>query len=137
MLQIYWSVRFSFFILQWCQNFVCVFNESPPNITMTLDEQCEQATGEIGAIAMGSITQICGRMKCRTPSGLIHTFGNSALDFTTCGPRKVDMWLPKQLIQGFCAINTRSAVLSTLALKLFPSAKISPKQIICLFVVVV
>ena len=93
MLQIYWSVRFSFFILQWCQNFVCVFNESAPNITMTLDEQCEQATGEIGAIAMGSITQICGRMKCRTPSGLIHTFGNSALDFTTCGPRKVDMYL--------------------------------------------
>ena len=58
---------------------------------MTLDEQCEQATGEVGAIAIGSITQVCGALRCHTPSlepGVSYRYVNGTLDFTTCGHKK-------------------------------------------------
>ena len=58
---------------------------------MTADEQCEQTTGEIGAIAVGSITQICDTLKCHTPSlnpGFSYPYEKATLDFTTCGPKQ-------------------------------------------------
>ena len=58
---------------------------------MTLDEQCEQATGETGAIVVGSIAQVCGTLSCHTPSldlGHSYPFENGTLDFTTCGHKK-------------------------------------------------
>ena len=58
---------------------------------MTLDEQCEQATGEVGAIAVEPITLVCGTLSCRTPSldpGSSYSYVNGTLDFTTCGHKK-------------------------------------------------
>ena len=58
---------------------------------MTLDEQCEQIRGEVGAVVVGSITQACGTLQCRTPSlelGLVYRYVNVTLDFTSCGHKK-------------------------------------------------
>ena len=58
---------------------------------MTLDEQCLQATGEVGATAAGSITLVCGTLRCHAPSlnpGSSYRYENSTLDFTSCGHKK-------------------------------------------------
>ena len=84
---------FKVFVLsfQWCENFVCVFNENAPTLlNATADEQCEQLTGEAGARALAPISEICATLSCRTPSerASFTSYDNTTLDFTTCGSQK-------------------------------------------------
>ena len=63
---------------------------------MTLDEQCEQITGEVGASEVITssypLHDVCHTLLCRKPSlpaGQASFYSDATLDFTSCGPKHV------------------------------------------------
>ena len=62
---------------------------------MTVDEQCEHATGEAGAIAVRPIPHICEALRCNTPSiekSRYYYYNHGTLDYTSCGHKKANIY---------------------------------------------
>ena len=87
-----------------------VFNETqyqiylndPPGQKYTLDQQCEDLTGEIGAISVGLLSDVCRVMRCHKPSHRPRAFTryyNTALNFSSCGYKMV-MTIPNIICYG-------------------------------------
>ena len=78
-----------------------------PGQKYSLDQQCQDLTGESGAISVHPLNQACSAVKCTTPSSSLsgfNTFVNTALDFTTCGPKRVNIRFC--LLKVFVLIHT-------------------------------
>ena len=60
-----------------------------PGQKYSLDQQCQDLTGESGAISVEPLNQVCSTMRCRISSGSTRLFYNTALDFTSCDNKKV------------------------------------------------
>ena len=67
-----------------------------PGQKYSLDQQCQDITGESGAISVRPLNQVCSTMHCRIPSGLTRGLVNSALDFTSCDNKKVALYIAFQ-----------------------------------------
>ena len=65
----------------------------PPGAKYTVDQQCEDLTGENGSYYVGRWSEVCYEMKCHKPSelpGYYMPYRHAALDFTTCGANMVN-----------------------------------------------
>ena len=88
-----------------CSNNNCMINDSVvynateyetflrdlPGQKYSLDQQCQDLTGQSGAISAGRLTQVCSTMQCMISSEITSTFTNTALDFTSCGHKRVNI----------------------------------------------
>ena len=63
-----------------------------PGQKYSLDEQCQDLTGDSTAYSVAPFPTVCSVVTCRTPSNSrTHRFYNQALNFTTCGHKKVNL----------------------------------------------
>ena len=80
----------------------------PPTLKYTLDQQCEDLTGELGSNSMvGSFNEVCGTLNCFLPSAQDwYSYHRVVPDFTKCGTRQVKCMLVS--VQGIYPFPLKS-----------------------------